>query len=122
MATNYKNKKGATGKTYTTAGDVIKVTYTDGSTRVVRPTDKTYAATKKAMEDDIASKKWYKPAGNSKTTAETAVGKGVTDGIITTAEKVKQNEQYSKTMQQRRGLVKNDNIIDAVAHGGGTGA
>ena len=31
---NYKNKKGATGKKYTTYGDRIKVTYTDGSTRV----------------------------------------------------------------------------------------
>ena len=47
---DYKDKKGASGKKYTTKGDVIKVTYTDGSTRVVRPSDKTYAATKRDMD------------------------------------------------------------------------
>lgn len=85
MVKKYKNKKGATGKKYTTYSDRIKVTYGDGSTRTVRPGDASYEATKKAMESDIGAKKWYKPAGNSKTTAETAIvnmntGKSVNDG------------------------------------------
>ena len=148
MAKDYKKKKGATGKRYTTVGDVIKVTYTDGSTRVVRPSDKTYAATKSAMEKDIGAKKWYKPAGNSKTTAETAVGKGVSDGVVTSAKKVQQNQQYSNTMKQRRAqeaqqkavaevakrdgyntkpvqkvdnTKKNNNLADALAYGAKTG-
>lgn len=84
-AKKYKDKKGATGKKYTTYSDRIKVTYGDGSTRTVRPGDASYQATKKAMESDIGAKKWYKPAGNSKTTAETAIvnmntGKSVNDG------------------------------------------
>lgn len=149
MAKDYKNKKGATGKKYTTVGDVIKVTYTDGSTRVVRPSDKTYAATKRDMEKDIGAKKWYKPAGKSKTTAETAVGKGVTDGVVTTAKQKQQNQQYSQTMQKRRAqeaqqkavtevakkegyntkpvqkvntTKKNNNLADALRYGAQTGA
>lgn len=76
-----KKKKGATGKQYTTYGDRIKVTYNDGSTRVVRPTDSSYDATKKAMESDIAGRN---PLGignhKSSVTAENAIGKGVTEG------------------------------------------
>lgn len=103
MAKEYKNKKGATGKKYTTVGDVIKVTYTDGSTRVVRPSDASYAATKKAMEQDVGAKKWYKPAGNSKTTAETALGtNGTGAGVVTTEKQNQQYENYSKTVNQRR--------------------
>lgn len=84
MAKKYKNKKGATGKKYTTYSDRIQVTYGDGSTRTVRPGDASYNVTKKAMESDIGAKKWYK-SGNSKTTAETAIvnkntGKNVKDG------------------------------------------
>lgn len=150
MAKDYKKKKGATGKQYTTVGDVIKVTYTDGSTRVVRPSDKTYAATKKAMETDISQRNPF-GIGNkkSKTTAETAVGKGVTDGVVTSAKKVQQNQQYSNTMKQRRAqeaqqkavaevakrdgyntkpvqkvdnTKKNNNLADALAYGAKTGA
>lgn len=102
---DFKNKKGATGKKYTVTGDVIKVTYTDGSTRIVRPTDASYKATKKAMETDIANRNFL-GIGNKKSnvTAEDAIGKGVTEGIgvVTTAKKNQQNQQYSDTMKQRR--------------------
>lgn len=102
---DYKDKKGASGKKYTTKGDVIKVTYSDGSTRVVRPSDASYTATKRDMEKDIANRN---PLGignkKSKVTAEDAIGKGVTEGrgVVTTAKQKQQNEQYKKTMQQRR--------------------
>lgn len=106
MAKNYKNKKGATGKKYTTYSDRIKVTYGDGSTRTVRLGDASYAATRKAMESDIGAKKWYKPASKSKTTAETAVvnmntGKSVKNGrgLVVSGEvnkKAKQEIQASK--------------------------
>ena len=99
---DYKKKKGASGKKYTTLGEQILVTYTDGSTRRVKPGDDTYNATKEAMQKDIKAKKFWKPAGNSKTTAETAVGKGVTDGIITTAEKNKLAEQAQAAAKQRK--------------------
>ena len=69
---NYKNKKGATGKQYTTYGDRIKVTYTDGSTRVVRPTDASYKATKKAMESDIAGRNPF-GIGNKKSTTTSVI-------------------------------------------------
>lgn len=102
MASNYKDKKGASGKKYTTLGNQILVTYTDGSTRRVKPGDATYNSTKEAMEKDIGAKKWYKPAGNSKTTAETAVGKGVTDGIITSAKQNQLAAQAQAAAAQRK--------------------
>lgn len=102
MAKDYKNKKGATGKKYTTVGDVIKVTYTDGSTRVVRPTDASYAVTKKAMQDDISSKKLFKN-GNSKTTAQTALGANSAGaGVVTTAKQKAQQDNYRNVVNQRR--------------------
>lgn len=98
--TNYKNKKGATGKKYTTYGDRIKVTYTDGSTRVVRPTDASYASTKKAMEQDIAARKPRTIGSKNTTTAETALGKGVTEGrgLVSSADVEKQ----AKAATQKR--------------------
>lgn len=78
---NYSEKEGATGKKYTVYSDRIKVTYRDGSSRTVRPTDVSYKATKDAMEKDIADKKWYKP-GKSTTTATNALGAGKTDGLV----------------------------------------
>ena len=99
---DYKKKKGASGKKYTTLGEQILVTYTDGSTRRVKPGDDSYNSTKEAMQKDIKAKKFWKPAGNSKTTAETAVGKGVTDGIIATAEKNKLAEQAQAAAKQRK--------------------
>ena len=104
-ATNYKNKKGSTGKKYTTYGDRIKVTYTDGSTRVVRPSDASYNATKKAMESDIANRKLI---GNKKsnTTASTALGAGKNDTslIASTAvnDKAKEATQKRKAETQKR--------------------
>lgn len=102
---DYKDKKGATGKQYTTYGDRIKVTYTDGSTRVVRPTDASYGATKKAMESDIAGRN---PLGignkKSKTTAVNAIGNGVKNGqgLVSSAaveKKAKQATQKRLTQQ-----------------------
>lgn len=103
--TNYKNKKGSTGKKYTTYGDRIKVTYTDGSTRVVRPSDASYNATKKAMESDIANRKLI---GNKKsnTTAETALGAGKKDTSLiasaTVNDKAKEATQKRKVETQKR--------------------
>lgn len=93
-------KKGATGKQYTTYGDRIKVTYTDGSTRVVRPTDASYASTKKAMEQDIAARKPRTIGSKNTTTAETALGKGVTEGrgLVSSADV----EKNAKIATQKR--------------------
>lgn len=93
-------KKGATGKQYTTYGDRIKVTYTDGSTRVVRPSDASYNATKKAMEQDIAARKPRTIGSKNTTTAETALGKGVTEGrgLVSSADVEKQ----AKAATQKR--------------------
>lgn len=98
-ATNYKNKKGSTGKKYTTYGDRIKVTYTDGSTRVVRPSDASYNATKKAMESDIANRKLI---GNkrSNTTAETALGAGNKDTSLIASATV--NDKAKEATQKRK--------------------
>lgn len=78
---NYSEREGATGKKYTVYSDRIKVTYRDGSSRTVRPTDVSYQATKDAMEKDIADKKWYK-SGKSTTIATNALGAGKTDGLV----------------------------------------
>lgn len=137
-------KKGATGKQYTTYGDRIKVTYTDGSTRVVRPSDASYNATKKAMESDIANRKLI---GNKKsnTTAETALGAGKKDTSLIASATV--NDKAKEATQKRKAanaavqnatankditpkLKKattntektNNNLIDAVKYGAQTGA
>lgn len=92
-------KKGATGKQYTTYGDRIKVTYTDGSTRVVRPSDASYNATKKAMESDIANRKLI---GNKKsnTTASTALGAGKNDTSLIASAAV--NDKAKEATQKRK--------------------
>ena len=98
-----KYKKGATGKTYTTYGDRIKVTYTDGSSRIVRPSDSSYNVTKKAMDSDIASKK-HLFSGSSKATATNAIGEGVTDGrglVVPSSVEKKQEERHKKNKQQK---------------------
>lgn len=104
---NYKNKKGATGKQYTTYGDRIKVTYTDGSTRVVRPTDASYNATKKAMESDIAGRNPF-GIGNKKstTTSETAIGQGVTEGrgLVSSAAVEKRAKQATQARRNQEAL------------------
>lgn len=137
-------KKGATGKQYTTYGDRIKVTYTDGSTRVVRPSDASYNATKKAMESDIANRKLI---GNKKsnTTASTALGAGKKDTSLIASATV--NDKAKEATQKRKAanaavqnatankditpkLKKattntektNNNLIDAVKYGAQTGA
>lgn len=109
-----KKKKGATGKTYTTYGDRIKVTYNDGSTRVVRPNDASYNATKKAMESDIAGRNPF-GIGNKKSsvTAADAIGKGVTEGrglvaSATVEQKAKQAIQARKNNQAATAKKSND--------------
>ena len=119
MAKDYKNKKGATGKKYTTVGDVIKVTYTDGSTRVVRPTDASYAVTKKAMQDDISSKKLFK-SGNSKTTAQTALGaNNAGAGVVTTAKQKAQQDNYRNVVNQRRAQEAQQRAVTEMVRKGG---
>lgn len=55
VATQWNNYQGATGKQYNVAGSngTIQVTYKDGTTRTVRPTDSDYAVTKQSMESDL---------------------------------------------------------------------
>ena len=122
---NYKNKKGAPGKKYTTYGDRIKVTYTDGSTRVVRPTDASYGATKKAMESDIAGRN---PLGignkKSKTTAVNAIGNGVKNGqgLVSSAAVEKKAKQATQKRLTQQVMNSNNDIRPQLKKAGSAGA
>lgn len=82
----YTEKVGATGKKYTVYDNHIKVTYRDGSERIVRPTDASYNVTKEAMEKDIADRNFL-GIGNKKSNinAANALGNGLTDGLVSMA-------------------------------------
>ncbi len=56
QSSGWNNYTGATGKQYNVAGSngTIQVTYKDGTTRTVLPTDADYAATSQAMQSDLA--------------------------------------------------------------------
>lgn len=122
---DYKDKKGATGKQYTTYGDRIKVTYTDGSTRVVRPTDASYGATKKAMESDIAGRN---PLGignkKSKTTAVNAIGNGVKNGqgLVSSAAVEKKAKQATQKRLTQQVMNSNNDIRPQLKKAGSAGA
>lgn len=122
---DYKDKKGATGKQYTTYGDRIKVTYTDGSTRVVRPTDASYGATKKAMESDIAGRN---PLGignkKSKTNAVNAIGNGVKNGqgLVSSAAVEKKAKQATQKRLTQQVMNSNNDIRPQLKKAGSAGA
>lgn len=122
---DYKNKKGATGKQYTTYGDRIKVTYTDGSTRVVRPTDASYGATKKAMESDIAGRN---PLGignkKSKTTAANAIGEGIKNGqgLVSSAAVEKKAKQATQKRLTQQAMNSNNDVRLQSKKAGSAGA
>lgn len=122
---DYKDKKGATGKQYTTYGDRIKVTYTDGSTRVVRPTDASYGATKKAMESDIVGRN---PLGignkKSKTTAVNAIGNGVKNGqgLVSSAAVEKKAKQATQKRLTQQVMNSNNDIRPQLKKAGSAGA
>lgn len=56
QSSGWNNYTGATGKQYNVAGSngTIQVTYKDGTTRTVLPTDADYVATSQAMQSDLA--------------------------------------------------------------------
>lgn len=56
QSSGWNNYTGATRKQYNVAGSngTIQVTYKDGTTRTVLPTDSDYAATSQAMQSDLA--------------------------------------------------------------------
>ena len=56
QSSGWNNYTGATGKQYNVAGSngTIQVTYKDGTTRTVLPTDADYVATSKVMQSDLA--------------------------------------------------------------------
>lgn len=56
QSSGWNNYTGATGKQYNVAGSngTIQVTYKDGTTRTVLPTDADYVATSQAMQSDLS--------------------------------------------------------------------
>lgn len=83
QSSGWNTYEGKTGKTYDVAGSngTIKVTYADGSSRTVLPTDSDYAATQKAMQTDIqANGGSYTPSNTYTNSNGTYTTKDYTSG------------------------------------------